>query len=281
MSDHPQPPPAAPVLPDAAAEAAALKAAASRSRRSFLITGALGLGGVLGWRWLDSRPTVDGIPGPLRKVLEFNTRLTNSYYENTRLAPEFAKSRARKIRVNGRVGLGGGFDPAVWRLTVQGYAPAGTPARTQQFTIEQIRALPRTEQTTELKCIEGWSTIVTWAGVRLSDFLAQYPLATRSGQPIANPNEPPADAAPYVGMQTPDKAYFVGLETASALHPQTLLCYEMNGQPLTPEHGAPLRLVTPLKYGVKHIKRIGTIAFTDARPADYWAKLGYDWSGGH
>ena len=67
----------------------------------------------------------------------------------------------------------------------------------------------------------------------------------------------------------------------SALHPQTLLCYEMNGQPLTDGHGAPLRLVTPLKYGIKHLKRIGTIAFADARPKDYWAELGYDWDAGH
>ena len=80
-------------------------------------------------------------------------------------------------------------------------------------------------------------------------------MATRSGQPISKLNQPPADAA-----------YYAGLEMASALHPQTLLCYEMNGQPLTPEHGAPLRLVTPLKYGIKHLKRIGSIAFADSRP---------------
>jgi hypothetical protein len=271
------PPPAEPTLP-AYDEAAALKAASQRSRRSFLITGALGMAGVLGWRWLDSRPAVEGIPGPLRKVLDFNADLTNAYYKNTRLAPEFARSRAQRLRFNGDVGLGDGFDPATWRLQVQGYGPAAGP---QQFTIEQIKALPRTEMTTEFKCIEGWSTIVTWAGTRLSDFLARYPLATKSGQPIANPNQPPADAAPYVGMATPDGNYYVGVEMESALHPQTLLCYEMNGQALTPEHGAPLRLVSPLKYGVKHIKRIGTIAFTDARPKDYWAELGYDWHAGH
>lgn len=264
-----------------AAEAAALRRAASRSRRSFLITGALGVAGIFGWRWLANAPAVDGIPGPLRKVLEFNADLTNGYYKNTRLAPEFAKSRAQKIRANGVVGLGDEFDPMAWRLRVQGYAPAGRAARTQEFTFAQIKALPRTEMTTEFKCVEGWSTIVSWAGVRLSDFLKQYPLATRSGQPIADPNEPPADVAKYVGMQTPDEAYFVGLEMESALHPQTLLCYEMNGEPLSLEHGAPLRLVTPLKYGIKQIKRIGTIAFTDTRPDDYWAKLGYDWHAGH
>ena len=82
-------------------------------------------------------------------------------------------------------------------------------------------------------------------------------------------------------MLTPDELYYVGLDIASALHPQTLLCYEMNGEPLTAGHGAPLRLVTPLKYGIKHLKRIGTIAFADTRPKDYWAELGYDWDAGH
>lgn len=264
---------------EAATEAAALHEARGRSRRAFIGLGLAGLAGIGGWRWLLGRPAVEGIPGPLRKVLDFNAGLTNDYYKTTRLAPEFSKSLARPPRSNGDVGIDDeDFDPAAWRLTVQGYGPA---ARKQEFTLAQIKALPRTEITTELKCIEGWSVVVNWAGVRFADFLKQYPLATRSGQPIANPGQPPADAARYVGMMTPDEKYYVGLELESALHPQTLLCYEMNGQPLTQEHGAPLRLVTPLKYGIKHIKRIGTIAFADVRPKDYWAELGYDWHAGH
>ncbi len=55
----------------------------------------------------------------------------------------------------------------------------------------------------------------------------------------------------------------------------------MNGEPLQPEHGAPLRLVIPVKYGIKSIKRIGSIHFTDKRPDDYWAERGYDWYAGH
>ena len=266
---------------EAQAERAALRTAQLRSRRSFLGLGAAGLAGLLGWRYLLHSPDADGIPRDLRKVLDFNGRLTKDYYRNTRLAPEFARSQAVPLRLNGNVGLGNDFDPATWRLVVQGYAPAGTPPRRQEFTLAQIKALPRTEITTQLKCIEGWSVIVSWAGVRLSDFLARFPLATRSGQPIADVNHPPADAARFVSLQTPDEAYYVGLEMWSALHPQTLLCYELNGQPLTAAHGAPLRLVSPLKYGVKHLKRIGTIAFADQRPADYWAELGYDWSGEH
>jgi DMSO/TMAO reductase YedYZ molybdopterin-dependent catalytic subunit len=81
-------------------------------------------------------------------------------------------------------------------------------------------------------------------------------------------------------MMTPDGEFYVGLDMDSLMQPQSLLCYEMNGQPLTPAHGAPLRLVIPVKYGYKNIKRIGTIRFTATRPADYWAEQGYDWYAG-
>ena len=91
----------------------------------------------------------------------------------------------------------------------------------------------------------------------------------------------PEDLLEYVGMVTPDGGYYVGLDMASALHPQTLLCYEMNGEPLTLEHGAPLRLAIPVKYGIKNIKRIGAITYASQRPADYWAEQGYDWYAGH
>jgi len=81
-------------------------------------------------------------------------------------------------------------------------------------------------------------------------------------------------------MVTPDKGYYVGLDMPSALHPQTLLAYEMNGAPLEDGHGAPLRLVVPVKYGIKNIKRIGRIEYTNQRPPDYWAEQGYDYYSG-
>ncbi|MBC8084877.1 MAG: molybdopterin-dependent oxidoreductase, partial [Hymenobacter sp.] len=266
---------------NAAGEAAALREAHRRSRRSFLVGGAAALAGIAGWNWLLNAPDADGVPAPFRRVLDANGNLTNAYFRNTRLAPEFARSRARMPRPNGNAGLHSTLDAAAWRLQVRGFAPQGAAAvPAQQFTLADVQALPRIEMTTELKCIEGWSTVVSWTGARLSDFLAKYPLATRSGRP-AGPGNPPADLAPYVSMATPDEEYYVGLDIESALHPQTLLCYAMNGQPLTAAHGAPLRLVTPLKYGIKHIKRIGTIAFLDQRPPDYWAARGYDWHAGH
>ena len=58
------------------------------------------------------------------------------------------------------------------------------------------------------------------------------------------------------------------------------LAWEMNGKPLEPLHGAPLRLVIPVKYGIKNLKRVGRIFFSSRRPPDYWAEQGYDWFAG-
>ena len=112
--------------------------------------------------------------------------------------------------------------------------------------------------------------------------MAKYPPATQSGND-PDVHKRPEDLVRYVAMETPDGGYYVGLDMASALHPQTLLCYEMNGKPLDEldeDHGAPLRLAIPVKYGIKNIKRIGTIRYTDDRPKDYWAEQGYDWYAG-
>jgi DMSO/TMAO reductase YedYZ molybdopterin-dependent catalytic subunit len=122
--------------------------------------------------------------------------------------------------------------------------------------------------------------IINWAGVKFSDFAAAYSPKTKTGRP-ADMSNSPGDLLPYVSLTTPDEGYFVGWDIESILHPQTMLAYEMNGAPLTLEHGAPLRLASPTKYGIKQIKRIGRIEFTSERPRDYWAEEGYDWYAGH
>ncbi|MBO3271251.1 molybdopterin-dependent oxidoreductase [Hymenobacter defluvii] len=241
--------------------------AARRSRRAFLTAGLASLAALGGWRWLATRPTDDGALWPLRRVLDVNGKISKEFLSNADLAPVFPRSRAKEPRINGSLGLKSPLDTTAWQLQVQGLRADG-PAPVRTFSLADIQALPRVEMTTELKCIEGWSVVVNWAGARFSDFVTHYQLASA------------ADLAPYVHLVTPDQKYYVGMDMQSALHPQTLLCYEMNGQPLTLEHGAPLRLVTPLKYGIKHIKRIGSIAFTAQRPADYWAQRGYDWYSG-
>jgi DMSO/TMAO reductase YedYZ molybdopterin-dependent catalytic subunit len=68
---------------------------------------------------------------------------------------------------------------------------------------------------------------------------------------------------------------------SEALQRDNLLCYEMNGAPLPMNQGYPLRLIIPVKYGVKHLKRIGTLYFSNSKPPDYWAEKGYDYYAGH
>jgi hypothetical protein len=143
----------------------------------------------------------------------------------------------------------------------------GTPGLL--LSMDELMKLPHVELVTEFKCIEGWSNVTQWGGVRLRDLIDAYPPEKVNGR------EPR-----YVYMETPNGDYYCGYDMAAARHPQSLLVTEMGGQPLLQEHGAPLRLHMPIKYGYKQIKRIGLIAYTDQKPDDYWTKLGYDWYAG-
>ena len=88
--------------------------------------------------------------------------------------------------------------------------------------------------------------------------------------------DPEGASFEYLYAETPDGEYYVALEREAVEHPQTLVCWAMNGEPLTAAHGAPLRLVVPTKYGIKSLKRLGLIRLTHDRPKDYWAERGYD-----
>jgi DMSO/TMAO reductase YedYZ molybdopterin-dependent catalytic subunit len=228
-----------------------------RTRRSLLAGGAAALAGTGAWGWLRSRRPDDQVAWPLRVALEANEQVSRDYFRNTRLARTFPAGEAEEPRPNGDIGLEENPNPD-WKLML------GSDI---SLTLGDIKALPMVEIVTELKCIEGWSTVVKWGGARFRDFVTRY----APGQ---------TDLNSYVGLETPGKEYYVGLDMPSAIHPQTLLAYEINGAALTPEHGAPLRLVIPVKYGIKSLKRIGNIAFSNTRPPDYWAERGYDWYAG-
>jgi DMSO/TMAO reductase YedYZ molybdopterin-dependent catalytic subunit len=119
--------------------------------------------------------------------------------------------------------------------------------------------------------------IMIWSGLRI--YWANDVYSLRIGG-APDPEGNPQDLYRYVHLATPDGRYYVGLDMASALHPQTLLCDTMNRRRLTREHGAPLRLYLAVKYGIKSLKRVGRIRFQDERPPDYWAERGYDWYAG-
>ena len=236
---------------------------------------------LIGWNWLLRQPEDGGALRPLRKVMEANSKIVESaVYSNKNLAPEYPKSSAASdVRVNGDVGMSDEYDTTEWNLqVVRNSGNSAIPPDTFSVTLEEIKKLPKTEVVFNFKCIEGWSQITWWAGVRYSDFAAAFKVGTKSGN--APDKNHPEDLFKYAGLYTPDREYYVGIDMASMLHPQTILCYELNGNPLPNEQGAPLRLIIPVKYGVKHIKRIGTLYFSDTPPPDYWAEQGYDYYSG-
>jgi DMSO/TMAO reductase YedYZ molybdopterin-dependent catalytic subunit len=230
------------------------------SRRSFLWAGLACAGTYEFFHWMHQQPLDRGIPAPLRRGLDFDEGAMSRLYSPSRLSPTFPEAQISEARTNGDIGLDDDFDISKWRLIVENAAKPNL-----SLSLDDIKRLERHQMVTELKCIEGWSIVVKWAGARFSDFYKAYP---------------PAVDATHIAMETPGGGYYVSIDRESALHPQTLLCYEMNGKPLEPEHGAPLRLVIPHKYGIKNIKRIGVIRYDSGRPKDYWAELGYDYYAG-
>ena len=216
------------------------------------------------WKWLQRQPLDGGIrggiPQPLRDGLDKNEAFFKKLIDDKHLAKEYPKSEAaQNVRVNGDVGVGDDFDPADWKMNV-----SKANGDTLEITLNQIKQLPKKEVVFNFKCIEGWNQVSWWGGVRFADFINAFGLKEEAGMK-------------YLGLSTPDEEYYVGIDMPSALHPQTLLCYEVNGKPLPMEHGYPLRLIFPFKYGVMSLKRIGIMYFDNERPADYWAERGYDY----
>ncbi|MDQ2721143.1 MAG: molybdopterin-dependent oxidoreductase [Bacteroidota bacterium] len=215
------------------------------------------------WKWIHKQPQIAGEPEPLRKVLALNETFFSTFLKDNHLAPTYPRSAAVKhVRVNGDIGLKSAFDTSTWTLKL-----VRSPGDTLLISLDDIKALPKTELVFNFKCIEGWSQITDWAGVKFSDFAAKYNLDAQTKMK-------------YAGLVTPDKEYYVGIDMPSMMHPQTLLCYEMNGKPLPLNQGFPLRLIIPVKYGIKHLKRLGTLFFSNERPPDYWYEQGYDYYSG-
>ncbi len=230
------------------------------SRRAVLTGGLTALAAAVSFRWVANRPLDNRTPDVLRRGHEFNEALWRRLSRDGAMAPTFDRSESSELRVNGRHGIREEIDLDTWELRVEG--PDGSLLGTHQM--DDITAFAKTEMTIEHKCVEGWSHVVTWGGTVFSEFAEQY-------------REQLGDLPEFVSLETPDGDYYVGMDIASMLHPQTMLTYELQGEPLSSLHGAPLRLTTPNKYGIKQLKRIGTIRFTNEQPTDYWYERGYDW----
>ena len=242
------------------------------NRRNFIsFTSFIALGGAAfgGWKWLYNSPAekpgiTAGTRVPLRRALNkteiFFRRLA---FNENHLVKTYPKSMAAKVvRHNSDIGNEGKLPPENWRLQV-----IKKTGEVLQISLDELKALPKTEIIYDFKCVEGWDQISHWGGVKFADFIDHFKLTEEAKMQ-------------YVGLETPDKNYYVGIDMPSAIHPQTLLAYEVNDKPLPGKHGQPLRLIIPVKYGIKNLKRIGSMTFSNERPRDYWAEQGYDYYSG-
>jgi DMSO/TMAO reductase YedYZ molybdopterin-dependent catalytic subunit len=124
------------------------------------------------------------------------------------------------------------------------------------------------EQITRLVCIEGWSAIAWWAGLGFEDLVRAYP-------PMSQAKWARVESSVNLDASGNPDPYFMSIDLATACHPQTLLATHFNGQPLIVDHGAPLRLLAPVKLGLKNVKAITKITYVAEEPRDYWAERGY------
>jgi DMSO/TMAO reductase YedYZ molybdopterin-dependent catalytic subunit len=134
-------------------------------------------------------------------------------------------------------------DPQTWELTIGGLVD-----QPLHLKPADLARLPRVSQSSRLKCVQCWSGRVLWEGFRCRDLFA-----------LARPKAP----ASWVRVDCADR-YFDCVTMADLLHPRTLFAVGMNGEPLSPEHGAPLRLVIPFKYGYRSSKLITKLTFADS-----------------
>jgi DMSO/TMAO reductase YedYZ molybdopterin-dependent catalytic subunit len=195
----------------------------------------------------------------LKKGLGFSDWASARLFRRRHLAPTFADSEVtpfEKFPINDY----DVDDPGVifenWTLTV-----SGAVQKPGEYTLAQVQALQRYRQNTKHVCVEGWDVIGRFGGARLSDFLKMIGADT---------------TAKFITVACADD-YYESLDMATALHPQTLLCYEMYDQPLTREHGAPLRLNIPTKVGYKQAKYLTDLKVTNVLngKVGYWEDQGY------
>lgn len=153
------------------------------------------------------------------------------------------------------------IDPKVFRLIIDG--EVDNPL---SLSLNNLQQMPLTSMIIRHVCVEGWAAIVQWGGVRLRDIVA-----------LAQPKS----SVKYAYFKSAD-GYYESWDIASALHPQTLMAYQKNSQPLSIDNGAPLRIASPIKLGYKQSKWVTRISLLSYLPPTkgYWEDQGYEWFGG-
>ena len=198
----------------------------------------------------------------LMKISRFNDKVQGLIFSPSQLAPTYTEAEiTRPFPFNAYYGENEvpEVDEASYRLEVTGMV-----ADKHAWTLAELRAMPQVDQITRHICVEGWSAIGKWGGVRFADFLR------RIGADIT---------AQYVGFKCADD-YYNSIDMPTALHPQTLLTLTYDGQVLPPKYGFPMKLRMPTKLGYKNPKHITAIFVTNTYPGGYWEDQGYNWFGG-
>ncbi len=230
------------------------------TRRRFLASAVRGAGLVgLGGLACDSSRPHAGFLGLMERV---NDRVQRALFDPNRLAPELGEEEETPLEDFPQYKISREFPiaPAGWVLTVKGLV-----ARPLTLSIAELERLPRTRTRVRHHCVEGWSAVASWDGVRISE------LARLAG---ADPR------ARYVEFRSFDSGYWSSWDLESALHPQTILAYGMDGAPLRVEHGAPLRLYSAVKLGYKMVKYLTEVSFLPVRTGGHWEDQGYEWFAG-
>ena len=147
-----------------------------------------------------------------------------------------------------------------WALEVSGLV--GNPLR---LSLDDLQKLPRVSNRVNHYCVEGWTAVETWTGVRFSDLARLVRVSPE---------------AHYVDFQSFDDGYHESWDMESAMHPQTVVAYGLDGKILEPAHGAPARVYSPTKLGYKNTKYLTKIVFMPKMNGGYWSDAGYEWYGG-
>jgi DMSO/TMAO reductase YedYZ molybdopterin-dependent catalytic subunit len=234
-------------------------------RRAFIAAGLAGsASGLLTLAGCDATgPKSAG--GLLRAAERWNERVERGLFRHDAMnaAPAGAKPAGERLPsyfVSAQVPVWDEAARGVWRLEV-----GGMVRRPLRLTLDELKALPRTELRLEHFCVEGWSAVAVRTGVRLSDLARVADLDPRAG---------------YVDFQSFDDDYHESWDIESGLHPQTLIVYGQDGQLLDPAFGAPARVYSPVKLGYKNTKYLTRILFLPQRNGGYWSDQGYEWYGG-
>ena len=229
----------------------------SMRRRQFLQSGLSSMSLLLGG---CSSPLFEDVAGKISEPL--NQRVETLLFNPQKPVPEFPPSaiEPEALLIN-TFRSTPQIDSAKFRLIVDG--EVSNPI---SLSMVEIQQMPLTSMVIRHVCVEGWAAIVQWGGVRLRDimYLAQ-----------------PKTKARYVYFKSAD-GYYESWDLASALHPQTLMAYQKNSQPLSVDNGAPIRLASPIKLGYKQSKWVTQITLvSDLRSAKgYWEDQGYEWYAG-